>query len=156
MKYLLFIPSLFLIISCGNKTENLPDPYSRFGDSIAVDNAGEIAGFISDIGTEGKKTGRVSGKVLEVCQKKGCWMTLDAGNNQTIRVTFKDYGFFVPMDIAGKQVIIEGFAYNDTTSVEELKHYAEDAGKPKEEIEKITEPEIKVSFEAHGVAIKNE
>ena len=45
------------------------------------------------------------------------------------------------------------YDFNDVTSVAELKHYAEDANKPKEEIEKITQPEKKPAFEAEGVII---
>lgn len=81
-------------------------------------------------------------------------MTMNIGNDKTMQVKFKDYAFFVPKDASGKTVFIEGVAFTDTTSVQELQHYAEDGGKSKEEIAKITEPEISVSFEAHGVIIK--
>ena len=52
-------------------------------------------------------------------------------------------------------VVMQGVAMHDTTSVEMLKHLAEDDGKSKEEIEKINQPEIGVVFEASGVIIKN-
>ena len=68
-------------------------------------------------------------------------------------VKFKDYGFFMPKDIAGKEVIINGKAYVEEVSVDEQRHYAEDAGKTKEEIAKITEPKRTFSFEADGVLI---
>jgi len=97
---------------------------------------------------------KVEGKVNEVCQAKGCWMQLDKGDGTTMRVTFKDYGFFVPKDCGGKSAIILGHAYMDTTAVEDLRHFAEDAGKSKEEIEKITEPEVELAFEAEGVIIR--
>jgi hypothetical protein len=41
-----------------------------------------------------------------------------------------------------------------TTSVAELQHYAEDAGKSKEEIAKITEPKLELTFVADGVIVK--
>ncbi len=97
---------------------------------------------------------KVEGKVTDVCQAKGCWMQLDKGDGSTMRVTFKDYGFFVPKDCGGKMAVILGHAYMDTTAVEDLRHFAEDAGKSKEEIEKITEPEVELAFEADGVLIK--
>ena len=93
--------------------------------------------------------------VNEVCQAKGCWMTLHdakAGEGE-IMVRFKDYGFFVPKDIGGRQVIVEGKAFKSVTPVEELRHYAEDAGKSKDEIMQITEPEQTLSFEATGVKV---
>jgi Domain of unknown function (DUF4920) len=97
---------------------------------------------------------RVSGLVEDVCQAKGCWMKVITENGQTIRVTFKDYAFFVPKDIAGKKVIFEGKACKSETSVAELKHYAQDAGKSAEEIAKITKSEYAITFEAEGVIIE--
>jgi hypothetical protein len=82
-------------------------------------------------------------------------MLIDKGDGTTMRVKFKDYGFFVPKDCAGKTAIMEGRAFFRTVSVDELKHYAEDAGKSKEEIEKIKEPQKALAFEAEGVILKD-
>ena len=95
-------------------------------------------------------------KVSEVCQAKGCWMNLVdpvATSDESLFVKFKDYAFFVPKDIAGREVLIEGVAFNDETSVDELRHYAEDAGKSEEEIAKITEPVTEKKFMATGVLL---
>lgn len=81
-------------------------------------------------------------------------MTIDKGDGSSMRVSFKDYGFFVPKDISGKTVIVEGKATVTTTTVEELRHFAEDAGKSKEEIAKITEGKTELTFEADGVIVK--
>ena len=75
----------------------------------------------------------------------------------TMLVRFKDYGFFVPKTGAeGKLAVVNGQIFIDTLSVPQLKHYAEDAGKSKEEISKITNPEITISFLAEGVVITND
>ena len=97
---------------------------------------------------------KLKGEIAEVCQEKGCWMTVATGDGQTIRVTFKDYGFFVPKDAAGKKTVIEGEAKMETVDVATLKHYAEDAGKSAEEIAAITGPETKLTFVASGVEIE--
>lgn len=55
-----------------------------------------------------------------------------------MKVKFKDYAFFMPKDCAGKKAVVDGYAYTQTTSVEELKHLAGDAGKPQAEIDAIT------------------
>ena len=81
---------------------------------------------------------------------------LDLGDGKEMRVTFKDYEFFVPKDAAGSLAIVEGVASMDTTSVEELKHYLQDAEASQEEIDAVTEPEYNYAFEAIGVIIKNE
>ena len=96
----------------------------------------------------------ISGKIIDVCPKKGCWMNVEVGND-TVFVKFKDYGFFVPKSgIKGKKVLMSGNIFKDTISVERLRHYAEDAKQTKEEIDLITEPEYKINMIAEGVAIR--
>lgn len=93
--------------------------------------------------------------VTEVCQSKGCWMKLKLEDGQETMVRFKDYGFFMPMDIAGKQVIVNGLAFVEEMSVKDQKHYAEDAGKSTEDIAKITAAKKSLGFEADGVLLKD-
>jgi len=93
------------------------------------------------------------GTVNEVCQAKGCWMTIAAGEREEMMVKFKDYGFFMPKDISGREVVMHGMAYYQITPVDELRHYAEDAGKSAEEIARITEPKRELRFLADGVQL---
>ena len=103
---------------------------------------------------EGSIQTQISGTILETCPKKGCWMSM-ATESDTVFVRFRDYGFFVPTEGAeGKTAFIEGDLFVDTISVRMLQHYAKDAGKSEEEIAKITEPELGLSFTADGVIIK--
>jgi hypothetical protein len=100
-----------------------------------------------------KFEGKVTGKVVEVCQEKGCWMKIEKPGGETLMVKFKDYGFFMPKDIVGKEVVLDGQAQVKETSVAQLQHYAKDAGKSKEEIEKIKKPKKEVQFVASGVLV---
>lgn len=95
----------------------------------------------------------VQGTVAEVCQNKGCWMSITNGKGEDMMVRFKDYGFFMPKDISGREVIMNGKAFYQVTPVDELRHYAEDAGKSQEEIDAITEPKRELSFLADGVIL---
>lgn len=101
----------------------------------------------------GPVDGVISGEVLEVCPKKGCWMKLKLDNNKVVTVKMKDYGFFVPVSLTGKKVQVDGRVESVTTSVEELKHLAEDAKKPQSEIDKITEPKNEVKVMANGIKV---
>ncbi|MEL6971975.1 MAG: DUF4920 domain-containing protein, partial [Bacteroidota bacterium] len=56
----------------------------------------------------------VQGKVSDVCQKKGCWMNITQESGEEMMVRFKDYGFFMPLDIAGREVIMNGKAFYQT------------------------------------------
>lgn len=78
---------------------------------------------------------------------------VDLGGGEDMRVTFKDYGFFVPKDLQGERVVMEGVLKRAITSVEELRHYAEDAGKSNEEIQAIQQSDTTYAFEAVGVLI---
>ena len=96
---------------------------------------------------------KLEGQILSTCPMKGCWMKMSV-ERDTILVRFKDYGFFVPKSGAeGKYAIINGKLSVDTLSVAQLRHYAEDAGKSNEEVSKIINPEITISFLADGVVI---
>ena len=96
---------------------------------------------------------KLEGQILSTCPMKGCWMKMSV-ERDTILVRFKDYGFFVPKSGAeGKSAIINGKLSVDTLSVAQLRHYAEDAGKSKNEVSKIVKPEITISFLADGVVI---
>tara|TARA_Y100000991_G_scaffold80121_1_gene60394 strand:+ start:916 stop:1353 length:438 start_codon:yes stop_codon:yes gene_type:complete len=97
---------------------------------------------------------RMKGEIISTCPMKGCWMNMNIAND-TILVRFKDYGFFVPKTgVEGNTAIINGYLSIDTLSVAQLRHYAEDAGKNKNEIMKITNPKTTLSFLADGVAIQ--
>lgn len=91
--------------------------------------------------------------IKSVCKKKGCWMKLDLGNNEEAFVKFKDYAFFVPLNADDSKAIVNGYAFVKKVTVNELRHYAKDAGKSKEEINNITKPEVTYSFIANGVYI---
>lgn len=96
---------------------------------------------------------KVIAKVLDACASKGCWMTLKLDDKTTAMVKMKDYAFFVPQDIIGKTVVVDGVSYLKVTSVDDLKHYAEDAKKSKAEIDAITKPEKQIRVMANGILV---
>ncbi|WP_086541620.1 DUF4920 domain-containing protein [Algoriphagus antarcticus] len=133
-------------------TASIPGNYGADLDVLGVVSPAEM---ILVVEKEGDFEGKISGEIKEVCTKKGCWLTMDLPNGESMRVTFKDYGFFVPTTSQGYPVILEGVAVLTETDVETLRHYAEDGGMSKEDLEKITEPKREITFEAVGVVIKS-
>lgn len=158
------------IVSCNKATEDnilmaeVPetsidiDQYEIFGEEFTVEellsnNEMRVQYEQMEVGDSIEVS--FNAKVNSICQKKGCWMKLDLGDNESESfVKFKDYDFFVPMDASFSDAVIKGVAYKGETSVEELKHYAEDAGDSQEEIDKITEARIEYTFVADGVYLK--
>lgn len=92
-------------------------------------------------------------RVLEVCQMKGCWMRVELAGEHNVMVRFKDYGFFVPKDIAGSEVWVEGKAFISVVPEDERRHLARDAGRSEKEVMAIRGPERAPGFEASGVRI---
>lgn len=126
----------------------------HYGANIRTEDAKdikELPALVKD--DESKKPIKVKGKVLDVCSKKGCWAKVQIDDNTTAFVKMKDYAFFLPMAVKGKTVVIDGDAYVETTSVEELKHYAQDAKKTQEEIDAITEPSKQIRITASGIKV---
>jgi hypothetical protein len=80
-------------------------------------------------------------------------MTIQTDNNERFFVKMKDYGFFVPTTLVGKNIVLEGNAETKTISVEEQRHYAEDAKKSTAEIEAITKPKEEIRFSASGIRV---
>jgi len=127
---------------------------TSFGADFTADNviaAAELLANFDEAAIEDTVQTTLRGTVGDVCQKKGCWMTVAAGDDQEMMVRFKDYGFFMPFDLGGKEVVMNGIAYYEVTPVDELRHYAEDAGDSPEEIAMITEPKRELKFLADGV-----
>ena len=82
-------------------------------------------------------------------------MKLKNENGADVFVKFKDHEFVIPKDRAGRAAIVSGIAKKKTISVDDQKHYAEDAGASEAEIAKITQPKEELRIEATGVMIKD-
>ena len=145
----IFIIFFFSIFSFSQNDNN----YERYGElfetSEIINYELERDNFLNS-----SSKVKIEGEILSSCPMKGCWMKISV-EKDTVLVRFKDNGFFVPKNgIEGKSTIINGKLSVDTLSIAQLQHYAEDAGKSKEEIALISKPEITISFLADGVLIK--
>jgi len=156
---LLFVVALVAACKTDKKETlavSMDDSYASFGEKIDAKDAlsaKDMSQRFKNLASGDTLQTKVSAVINEVCSKKGCWMKLDLGNDEDVMVRFKDYGFFMPLDAEG-DVIVRGKAYVTEVSVDDLRHYAEDAGKTKEEIDAIVAPELAYAFEADGVLLK--
>jgi len=129
--------------------------FTSFGDVITSDNVlsqDDMAVSYQNLTPGDTLEVKFKAVVNSVCQSKGCWMRVELGQDQAM-VKFKDYGFFMPKDLAGQEVIMQGKAFVAEVSVDEQRHYAEDAGKTQEEVLAITTPKKTLSFESSGVLV---
>jgi hypothetical protein len=135
---LLFVP-LSLLAAAG-----------KFGAPLGDSPKVALADLVQDPAAWSGKTVRTEGTVSAVCQEKGCWMTLKSGD-QSVRVMFKDYGFFVPKDSAGATAVMEGVFNVKTIPEATAKHYAGETpgGKP----DAIKGDQKELSLVASGVEL---
>lgn len=147
------------ILSCKNNTEPKVsnEGFAVFGakipkgEAIAFDDMAKKYQSLKPGDTANVK---FESTINAVCKKKGCWMTMNLGNDKEAFVKFKDYAFFVPKNADKSQAIVSGKAFVSIESIDELKHYAKDAGQSQASIDSIIAPKTTYSFMADAVMIK--
>ncbi len=172
MKKIIFALSILALVSCKDNSESSSQEKPQETNEMAITTESNFASFGEKINDENVISAsemkekfeamqvgdtlnvKFKSTVDKVCKKKGCWMTLKLDDSLTSFVKFQDYSFFVPLNAENRATIVEGKAYVTETSVEELQHYAQDAGKSEEEIAAITEPEKEYAFMATGVLME--
>ena len=93
----------------------ISDPADPISLSTLVENHADYEGSSVVVET----------RVSQVCQKKGCFFIAQDGDT-TVRITFKDYGFFVPTNISGRRVTLVGELKRVELSDEQAAHLEED------------------------------
>ena len=149
--FLLLLGFISLAYCYGQSNKPTIKNYGKSIDITGVHRAAEIPTLLAE---KDSLQVKVEGNIVDVCQMRGCWMTLRIDDQTSVRVRFKDYGFFVPKDISGKTAIVQGVIKKRTVSVAELKHLAGDEGKSKAEIAAIRHPADEWTLVAEGVLVK--
>lgn len=152
----LLIAACFLALSGIAQPPNVPaESGATFGNSFSPKDPITVEQMVTTLQS---KTGdkkmevTVKGIVVDVCTREGCWLKIKSPDG-SMMIKMKDHAFLVPVAINGQEIIIHGIAEQKTTSVEMLRHYAEDAGKTPDEIKKITEPKTEISIDADGLVV---
>ena len=157
MKKILFVAFLFAAIAT-NAQETPEKEKIQAAKGVVYGKVSEEKNIVpvDELKTklvDNKFEGQVKGKVVEVCQAEGCWIKIQRADGSSMMVRSKDHAFLMPANIVGRSVVIEGTAVVKEVSEDMRKHYAEDAGKSKEEIAKIKGSEKDVQFSAQGVKV---
>jgi len=154
MKSILTFAALFLVTLALAQPPDLPTtPGTTYGSNVNVAGAVPVDELPQLLKGEQPKMVKVKGTVMDVCPKMGCWLSLEMPDKSNVFVKMKDYGFFVPTELKGKTVVVDAEAKVLKTSVEELKHYAEDAKKSQQEIDAIKAPKEEIRLTATGITV---
>jgi FlaG/FlaF family flagellin (archaellin) len=123
-----------------------------FGQKTSADGAIAANELVAKLQSTKSVDVKVTGKVVEVCKAEGCWLRMETANGPMM-IKMKDHAFLVPLAMNGKTIVVDGIATLKETSVEMLKHYAEDGGKTKAEIDAIKEPKKEITMQAKGILV---
>ncbi len=123
----------------------------HFGAAFTDAKEVALSEAISNTEKYADQTIKIVGEIRDVCQAKGCWLIVTDGEH-AMQVKFKDYGFFVPKNSAGKKVVLEGIVEKKTISEDHARHLASEA-KEKVDVSKIKGPQQVVMMMASGVQI---
>jgi hypothetical protein len=126
--------------------------HDHFGTGIVEGKNTALADVLANADAHTGKVVRLEGTIHSICQTKGCWMLLGDAPQQVF-VKFKDYAFFMPKDGAGRTAIVEGPLAMKQETVEQTRHYLEDAGKH-DEAKLVTEGRKIFTVMASGVALQ--
>ncbi len=99
---------------------------ANYGEPMPEGEATPIAVAAADPAAHAGKAGKFTGRITQVCQKKGCWVVLEQ-DGASARVMAKDHGFAVPMDASGTAVAY-GVLQEEPISEEHARHLVEDDG----------------------------
>ncbi|MFN3795167.1 MAG: DUF4920 domain-containing protein [Chitinophagaceae bacterium] len=154
MKQLLSLMAALLIttIAMAQPPQGPADSGMNFGEKVNKEGAFSVDELGNKMGKNTSMEVKITGKVSEVCTKEGCWIRV-ATKDGNMMVKMKDHKFLVPVSLNGKEVVIAGVAEQKVTTVEQLRHYAEDAGKSKAEIEAIKAPKKEIVVQAKGLLV---
>ena len=155
MKKLLFSLLVLATVSAHAQNDEIK-PAAKgvvYGETISTQGAAVSPADVQAKLVNNAFEGKVTGKVTEVCKSMGCWIKVEKGDGTSLMVKSKDHGFFMPQNLVGKTVVIEGTASVKEVTEAKRKHLAEDAGKSKAEIKKIKGAEKEVQFIATGVEV---
>jgi hypothetical protein len=153
----------FAFTAC-ERTEEQPiedDPvrYMSFGEEVRPEGPAHApADLDADPHAFHGQDVRVEGTVVEVCLQDGCWLALENPAGDPVRVDVRRDEFdrpewTLPRDLGPRHAIIEGIAYADTLSGEQLRRYAQQAGRPEQDIDGIAEGRIAAHVVARGMLI---
>jgi len=99
------------------------------------------------------KTVEVEGVIVRSCKKEGCWMEMaDGEGGKSVRVTFGDHAFFIPLNSAGMKVRAQGVFKTNILSKEKVDHLINDDG-AKFDKRNPDGTVTEISFDASGVEL---
>ncbi|MBI1895293.1 MAG: DUF4920 domain-containing protein [Acidobacteria bacterium] len=112
----------------------MPAAELKLGKPLAGKEALSVSAVLAKPEPYTGRTLQVKGRVTEVCQRMGCWMSLvDPVTNQSLRIQVNDGEIRFPRDAPGKMAIAEGklmkLELSRRQAADRARHEAEEQGR---------------------------
>jgi hypothetical protein len=108
-----------------------PQP-KLFGEPLGPGETVKLSTLLSEPAKYRDKSVIVEAEVRKACSRKGCWMEVSESKDAAApacRVTFKDYGFFVPLDSAGSRARMQATVTVETVAANYVQHLEEEGAR---------------------------
>lgn len=153
MKALRPLLSLLFSFSLALAQHHTPLPHGMiFGSKPSNVNRMPASRLETFMGKRARTSVVIYGKVLQVTKSQGGWFDLDAGNGRIIKAHFSNYNINLPVDLKGREVIVDGVASKQFIA-DDLQHFAGDTVKGKKQHQVKTNPKQRLIFEVHGLMV---
>ncbi|MDZ7631101.1 MAG: DUF4920 domain-containing protein [Gemmatimonadaceae bacterium] len=123
----------------------------RRGAPVPAGEAIAVTQLVASARTYTDRAVLVEGIITRECTEKGCWMQVaPTSDARGMRVTFKDYGFFIPQSMVGRKARMEGMTKVTTHSKAAADHLI---GEGAQLVRNSDGTATEVQFVANGVEL---
>jgi hypothetical protein len=154
MKIVAFLVLAFALVAVSGSVNAEPSQGSPagkdFGAGITLEQPTGLAQVVQQPERFTEQPVLLRGRIVDVCQHKGCWTLLRDGE-ATVRVRFKDYGFFLPTDCVGEEALVEGVVMIEMVSEETARHHASESRF--DDPSRVEGPQRELTLTASGVRL---
>ena len=127
------------------------DSIIRRGEAVPAGKATPLATVLASPTRYLESPVLIEGVIVKNCTSKGCWMQVaPAKDAPGVRVTFKDYKFFIPLNSAGKQFRAIGITTMKVHSAKDAQHLTDEGATLTRNADGTA---TEIGFEAAGVEI---
>ncbi|MFC1743536.1 DUF4920 domain-containing protein [Candidatus Riflebacteria bacterium] len=137
---------------------NAKNPVKDMGAPVKKEKVIKISKILGEPDQFLGKEVTVSGLIVDVCPKRGCWMKLASDKKfQTLRIKVQDGVMVFPLSARGRQAVVrgkmQGFRLPQKTAIKYFKHLAEEKGEAFDE-STVTGPVNIYQIKPAGVSIR--
>ena len=153
---------IFIFSSCKKELSehdllHADNPIGQYGSLIDLKEYNQIQKLINNADEYLNTNVLISGKILEVCPMRGCWIRVqDIDSDSNIRVKVTDGEIVFPLSSKGKQVDVQGTFIKLIFSEEQARmwkiHLAEEQGIQLSEEDIIINPSDLIEYRIIGEA----